>query len=318
LKECIRALDQEKKHTPFRGSKLTLVLRDSFMGNCRTLMIANISPSSICNEHTLNTLRYADRVKELRKEKNEMGTDKDPSDVLAQMLLMPRQHNKTIKYNVENKKTQENSNKNNNNVNSNNNSKPMHINDVYQVAKNGNNQKNSQPKNKRDNSPNLNKNYSNVAINLVNNNYGKNSYDLKTNNTNNIYNNVMIRNDDDLQKLSGVHEKLINDILAEEEDFINSHRAHIDDMVELVKQEMLLINDVDKPGSDIDHYVSSLDKLFQEKAERIQNARSKLFKFHKMLKEEEVLAKKFTDYQDRNDVGDFDMMAHENNNNFID
>jgi hypothetical protein len=31
LKECIRALDQEKKHTPFRGSKLTLVLRDSFI-----------------------------------------------------------------------------------------------------------------------------------------------------------------------------------------------------------------------------------------------------------------------------------------------
>jgi hypothetical protein len=25
LKECIRALDQDKKHTPFRGSKLTQV-----------------------------------------------------------------------------------------------------------------------------------------------------------------------------------------------------------------------------------------------------------------------------------------------------
>lgn len=30
LKECIRALDQGKKHLPFRGSKLTLVLKDSF------------------------------------------------------------------------------------------------------------------------------------------------------------------------------------------------------------------------------------------------------------------------------------------------
>jgi len=66
LKECIRALDQEKKHTPFRGSKLTLVLRDSFIGTCKTLMIGNISPSSSSSEHTLNTLRYADRVKELR------------------------------------------------------------------------------------------------------------------------------------------------------------------------------------------------------------------------------------------------------------
>ena len=67
LKECIRALDQEKRHTPFRGSKLTLVLRDSFVGNCLTMMIANISPCLSCSEHTLNTLRYADRVKELRK-----------------------------------------------------------------------------------------------------------------------------------------------------------------------------------------------------------------------------------------------------------
>jgi kinesin family protein 2/24 len=67
LKECIRALDQQLDHTPFRGSKLTQVLKDSFVGkNCMTLMIANISPSSGSVEHTLNTLRYAYRVKELR------------------------------------------------------------------------------------------------------------------------------------------------------------------------------------------------------------------------------------------------------------
>jgi len=45
LKECIRALDQNKGHTPFRGSKLTMVLKDSFQGNkCKTVMIANVSP----------------------------------------------------------------------------------------------------------------------------------------------------------------------------------------------------------------------------------------------------------------------------------
>lgn len=68
LKECIRALDQNKNHTPFRGSKLTQVLKDSFIGNSKTTMIANISPAMMCCEHTLNTLRYADRVKELKKE----------------------------------------------------------------------------------------------------------------------------------------------------------------------------------------------------------------------------------------------------------
>lgn len=48
LKECIRALDKDKKHTPFRGSKLTQVLKDSFVGNCKTVMIANVSPGQSC------------------------------------------------------------------------------------------------------------------------------------------------------------------------------------------------------------------------------------------------------------------------------
>ncbi|CAB1322072.1 unnamed protein product [Coregonus sp. 'balchen'] len=65
LKECIRALGRNKPHTPFRASKLTQVLRDSFIGeNSRTCMIATISPGMTSCENTLNTLRYANRVKE--------------------------------------------------------------------------------------------------------------------------------------------------------------------------------------------------------------------------------------------------------------
>jgi len=66
LKECIRALGRRGAHLPFRASKLTQVLRDSFIGeNSKTCMIAMISPCLTSCEHTLNTLRYADRVKEL-------------------------------------------------------------------------------------------------------------------------------------------------------------------------------------------------------------------------------------------------------------
>ena len=90
LKECIRALDQDKKHTPFRGSKLTLVLKDSFVGNCKTIMIANVAPTSSCCELSLNTLRYADRVKELSGEKS--SKEKVGSyDALANKLMLPRQ-----------------------------------------------------------------------------------------------------------------------------------------------------------------------------------------------------------------------------------
>lgn len=69
LKECIRALGRRDAHVPFRGSTLTKVLRDSFIGeNSRVCMIAMISPGNSDVEHTLNTLRYADRVKELGTE----------------------------------------------------------------------------------------------------------------------------------------------------------------------------------------------------------------------------------------------------------
>jgi kinesin family protein 2/24 len=33
-------------------------------------MIGNVAPNSSSSEHTLNTLRYADRVKELKKPEN--------------------------------------------------------------------------------------------------------------------------------------------------------------------------------------------------------------------------------------------------------
>ncbi|KAJ1727416.1 hypothetical protein LPJ61_004581 [Coemansia biformis] len=66
LKECIRALDLNKRHQPFRQSKLTQVLKDSFIGNSRACMIATISPNTANSDNTLNTLRYADRVKAMK------------------------------------------------------------------------------------------------------------------------------------------------------------------------------------------------------------------------------------------------------------
>lgn len=93
LKECIRALDLEKKHLPFRGSKLTQVLKDSFTGNSKTTMIANVSPANSCVEHSLNTLRYADRVKEIKKEGENNSNKKNSlnkADMLSKELMLAR------------------------------------------------------------------------------------------------------------------------------------------------------------------------------------------------------------------------------------
>ncbi|KAL8178166.1 UNVERIFIED_CONTAM: Kinesin-like protein kif2c [Gekko kuhli] len=98
LKECIRALGQNKPHIPFRASKLTQVLRDSFIAsNSRTCMIAMISPGMSSCEYTLNTLQYADRVKELPRnemageanlmetESGELETSKEGSSCLLEL-----------------------------------------------------------------------------------------------------------------------------------------------------------------------------------------------------------------------------------------
>ncbi|RWV82894.1 hypothetical protein GW17_00055566 [Ensete ventricosum] len=65
-----RGADTTDNDKQTRGSKLTEVLRDSFVGDSRTVMISCISPNSGSCEHTLNTLRYADRVKSLSKGNN--------------------------------------------------------------------------------------------------------------------------------------------------------------------------------------------------------------------------------------------------------
>ncbi|XP_013176662.1 PREDICTED: kinesin-like protein KIF2A isoform X1 [Papilio xuthus] len=91
LKECIRALGMKgNNHLPFRVSKLTQVLRDSFIGDkSRTCMIAMISPAMSSCEHSLNTLRYADRVKELGTAEGARGRPESP---LADVDMEPPGH----------------------------------------------------------------------------------------------------------------------------------------------------------------------------------------------------------------------------------
>lgn len=66
LGNCINALSDGKKHIPYRDSKLTRILKDSLGGNCKTVMIANISPSSLSYDDSYNTLKYADRAKRIK------------------------------------------------------------------------------------------------------------------------------------------------------------------------------------------------------------------------------------------------------------
>lgn len=69
LANCINALgDKTKKgfYVSYRDSKLTRMLKDSLGGNCKTVMIATISPGHNQQEETINTLKYANRAKNIK------------------------------------------------------------------------------------------------------------------------------------------------------------------------------------------------------------------------------------------------------------
>ena len=51
---------------PYRDSKLTRLLKDSLGGNCLTVMICNVSASSLSAEDSHNTLKYANRAKDIK------------------------------------------------------------------------------------------------------------------------------------------------------------------------------------------------------------------------------------------------------------
>ncbi|KAL7268364.1 tubulin-dependent ATPase kip3 [Rhizina undulata] len=68
LGNCINALcdPSRKNHVPYRDSKLTRLLKFSLGGNCKTVMIVCVSPSSMHYDETHNTLKYANRAKNIK------------------------------------------------------------------------------------------------------------------------------------------------------------------------------------------------------------------------------------------------------------
>ena len=71
LANCINALAEnsgtgKKNNVKYRDSKLTLLLKDSLEGKSNLVIIANINPSHVTLEDSHNTLKYANRAKNIK------------------------------------------------------------------------------------------------------------------------------------------------------------------------------------------------------------------------------------------------------------
>lgn len=100
LGNVISALgDQSKKagHVPYRDSKLTRLLQDSLGGNSQTVMIACVSPSDRDFMETLNTLKYANRARNI-KNKVVVNQDKTSQQISALRAEIARLQMELMEY----------------------------------------------------------------------------------------------------------------------------------------------------------------------------------------------------------------------------
>lgn len=255
LKECIRALDNDQGHIPFRGSKLTEVLRDSFVGNSRTVMISCISPSSGCCEHTLNTLRYADRVKSLSKGNN------PKKDILSSTINLKESTTAPL-------------------------SSALPTTSPYEDDTDA-----WPEQNERDDFDASEDSYE--PEKLVWMKSGKlEQFNLpSTQDQLRKPPNGQTRWKE--QPKSGFKNSNSDDnlsaLLQEEEDLVNAHRKQVEDTMNIVKEEMNLLVEADQPGNQLDDYVSRLNAILSQKAAGIMQLQTQLAHFQKRLKEHNVL-----------------------------
>ena len=318
LKECIRALDLEKKHLPFRGSKLTLVLKDSFVGNCKTVMIGNISPAVGSSEHTLNTLRYADRVKELKKQQSGPGKERDKKDELARQLMLPRMNKNS---NVV--KVKEESGGNNAIVFENYGGDNF---DVGKFQKNDSRENlfqkaSSKINDKRTSSLNNEYNKNKDAFTNEPPDYGRKTNFLKTSGGFNMSKQTYMGAQDSYKPLNQhghqsmpqsnkiVEEKFIEEnddedfyqrLATYQDDLIESHSNHIDAFVGLVKEDMFLIQNVRDSPTDLFEYIKLSKELIAQKREQLHRFERQLQRFETELKHLEKEKVNF-DTEDFND-----------------
>nr|XP_024396063.1 kinesin-like protein KIN-13B isoform X2 [Physcomitrium patens] len=361
LKECIRALDNDQGHIPFRGSKLTEVLRDSFVGDSRTVMISCISPNAGSCEHTLNTLRYADRVKGLSKNSNskrdpnsstsvprESASSPPPLSSAAPVALQlfefgqdsrlvengrrppldPGRYlqqgerelcDQSIEYSYSGRELSR--------VNSIGNDRDgQRLTDTSELSaidepqevdrtqgifsarrKIGREAKFDRPSIRDE----LHKSDGVFKRQTENNRdellkpdgssrhqYDGNREEASKPDGNSRRQLDQIPNTLTLAKAEPEvipaqynREGHINAILEEEEEVISAHRKEVEDTMEIVREEMKLLAEVDQPGSRIDRYVSQLNYVLSRKAAGIVNLQARLARFQRHMKEQEILSR---------------------------
>ena len=317
LKECIRALQARKTsgngdiHVPFRASKLTHVLRDSFVSKSdksRIIMISCINPSYISSNHTINTLRYSDRLKE-------------------QTAYMQKQiNNNKVKinsnlynnYNSNNPQQHQHQQKNSNNNNSDNDKldrekeleeinmnvfsakddilndinfdERINLEDDLIEFKKVENPKNSEISKKQNNNDNKmitpDKNMDNNSEKIIDEEMEDLIYLKKT-----VSKDGKFISDDFIK-----YHKLTDKIIQDEDDIITTHMEVIKQDAKLLTEEGKLISLIKGIGTEdekieVDEYINRLENVLDKKINLYSGLQDKIDIYKEHLKEEDKMRK---------------------------
>ncbi|XP_027358124.1 kinesin-like protein KIN-13B isoform X1 [Abrus precatorius] len=300
LKECIRALDNDQGHIPFRGSKLTEVLRDSFVGDSRTVMVSCISPSSGSCEHTLNTLRYADRVKSLSKG-NSSRRDPLSSSNLRDSTVLPGSSVLSHDDAFEDEIAFVSSERNRFGWPKQLEREPSPPNNVDRVPS-GRMGGNVAPS-AYSNPPKVQRGSQNDRAANEFDYLGPTYEQHRTRKiSKRVDNNQLYALEDerkvephvkhvDVSLFEANHsdpDDDLNALLKEEEDLVTAHRRQVEETIDIVREEMNLLVEADQPGNQLDDYIAKLNTILSQKAAGIFQLQTQLAQFQKRLNEYNV------------------------------
>ena len=300
LKECIRALQARKTsgnneiHVPFRASKLTHVLRDSFVSKSdksRIIMISCINPSYIHSNHSINTLRYSDRLKEqtafIIKQNNNIK-------IKINNEQNKNNQNKKQKKEIEREKELEEINMNVFNakddiLNDINFDERINLDDdLLEFQKIENNEIN---KKEKENIITPQKNMDNNSEKIIDEEMEDLIYLKKT-----VSKDGKFISDDFIK-----YHKLTDTIIQDEDDIINTHMEVVKQDAKLLTEEGRLISLIKGIGTDedkieIDEYIQRLDNVLDQKMNIYSGLQDKINIYKGHLKEEDKMRKEYPQF----------------------
>ena len=103
LKECIRALKFNKKYVPYRGSKLTKILKDSFERKSESYILATVSPELENVSDSINTLNYISDIRLIKREVIERKVKENDNKLILPKINTRKKspYRRLMKYNSE-------------------------------------------------------------------------------------------------------------------------------------------------------------------------------------------------------------------------